>query len=254
MADTEQEQGSGQQEKSGGTRSHFLSTRNVVIGIVAIAFIGWCFAFEPVTRHFVAQDDTCLYCHFKQDYEYSVRMSFSSPHPAEPEAGQEPAACVDCHLPEGFWASAFAYTHFASITDLYGHFRDREGERSGDWIPLSAARAYRVRDRLYEYDSVTCRHCHVMSEIEPKQARGRKAHDDAVKNGDTCIACHTNMVHRFVEVRTASQMQESGEVEAGDEGLGEGLEGPETLDEGLESPDDGGAAEETEGLENLQDL
>ncbi len=252
MADTEKEQGSGQQEEGDGAGSRLLTPRNVIIGVVALAIIGWCFAFEPVTRHYVAQDDVCLYCHFKQDYDYAVRMSYTSQHPAEPEDGEPPATCVDCHLPEGFWASSFAYTHFASITDLYGHFRDRKGERAGDWIPLSAARAYRVRDRLYEYDSVTCNHCHVMAEIEPEQARGRKAHDDAVESGDTCIACHTNMVHRFVEVRTAAQMQEDGEAESGlDEGLDEGMEGLETLDEGLQSPDD---SAEPEGLEDLQEL
>jgi len=234
------------QQREGGGAGRFLTRRNtIIIGILAVAFIGWCFAFEPVTRNYVARDALCTYCHYKPDYEYSARMSYTTQHPAELKPDQKPARCVDCHLPKGFWASAFAYTHFASITDLYGHFRDRPAERAGEWLPLSAARAYRVRDRLYEYDSVTCHNCHVMSEIKPKQARGRKAHADAVKNGDTCIECHSNLVHRDVEVRTAAQMQEEGETE---EGLGE------TPDEGLDNIEDSGSSGETEGLDNLEDL
>ena len=223
----------------GGFRS--LSKRSrIIVGIIAVLLIGWCFAFEPVTRNFVAQDATCIYCHLPREYEYSVRLSYTRQHPAELKDDQKPARCVDCHLPKGFWASAFAYTHFASATDLYGHFRDRPRERSGDWIPLSAARAYRVRDRLMEYDSVTCHNCHTMSEIKPKQPRGQKAHEDAVRDNDTCVKCHTNVAHRYVEVRT--EPAAGAEEEGMDEGLDEMDEG---LDEGL---DEGGGSEEEEVL------
>lgn len=245
MSETPGQPDNGEQGKGSGP-GRFLSRRvRIIIGIVAVAFIAWCFVFEPVTRNFVAQDATCLYCHYKTDYEYAARMSFTTQHPAELKHGEKAARCVDCHLPRGFWASAFAYTHFASITDLYGHFRDRPAERAGKWIPLSAARAYRVRDRLYEYDSVTCHNCHIMSEIKPKQARGRKAHADAVKDGETCIECHANLVHRFVAVRTEAQMQDSG---AGEEGMDEGM------DEGLEGDTDsgsGGSGDSSDGLDDL---
>ena len=196
----------------------------IVGGVLLVALIGWCFAFEPVTRNVIAKDQLCIYCHLEREYLHSARLSFTKQHPAKPKEGQRIARCVDCHLPKGFWASAFAYTHFASATDLYGHFRDRVGERAGDWIPLSAARAYRVRDRLMEYDSVTCRTCHVMAEIKPKEPRGQKAHEDAVRDNDTCIKCHTNVVHRYVEVRTEAT-KTSADEEGLDEGMGDDLEG-----------------------------
>jgi nitrate/TMAO reductase-like tetraheme cytochrome c subunit len=98
-------------------------------------------------------------------------------------------------------ATTFAYTHYASATDLFGHFRDRASERAGDWIPPSAARAARVRDRLFEYDSVTCRSCHIEADIKPKRKRGQRAHAKALENRETCIECHDNLVHRYVEVR-----------------------------------------------------
>lgn len=217
----------------------------IIIGLVAVALIGWCFAFEPVTRNYIARDTLCIYCHLKREYLYTARLSFTKQHPAELKDDEKPARCVDCHLPKGFWASAFAYTHFASITDLYGHFRDRPAERAGAWIPLSAARAYRVRDRLMEHDSITCRSCHIMSEIKPKQPRGQKAHEDAVRDKDTCIKCHTSVVHRYVEVRTPAE--KAGKQESGmeEEGLDEGVENKGTE---KKAPDKGKGSEDLEVL------
>jgi nitrate/TMAO reductase-like tetraheme cytochrome c subunit len=58
-----------------------------------------------------------------------------------------------------------------------------------------------MRDRLFESDSVTCRSCHIESEIKPKRKRGQKAHAKALENKDTCIECHDNLVHRYIDVR-----------------------------------------------------
>lgn len=222
-----------------------LSKRSrIIVGVIAVLLVGWCFAYEPVTRNFVAQDKTCIYCHLPREYLHTARLSFSDPHPVEPKEDERIARCVDCHLPEGFWATTFAYTHFASITDLFGHFRDREAERAGDWIPLSAARAYRVRDRLLEYNSETCNTCHVMAEIKPKEPRGQKAHDDAVRDNQTCMECHANVVHRYVEVRTTTA--KAGDDEGMDDGLddlGEGME-EDLLDDDVS----GGEGEEMEVL------
>ena len=158
------------------------------------------FAFQPVTRSYVASEFVCSYCHLEREYDPATRMSFSTQHPLELEDGQDAAQCVDCHLPKGFLASAYMYTHIISATDMLGHFRDRQSERDGDWMPAGAARAYRVRQRLFDYDSVTCRSCHIESEIVPERARGQKAHKSALENQETCIECHDNLVHRYIEV------------------------------------------------------
>ena len=208
----------------------------IIGGIFAVALIGWCFAYEPVTRNFIAQDAVCTYCHLEREYQHTARMPFSKQHPVEPKKDDIIANCVDCHLPEGFWAATFTYTHLASITDLYGHFRDRAKERSGDWIPPSAARAYRVRDRLMEYDSAPCRVCHIEEEIKPKEPRGQKAHEDALRDKDTCAKCHANVVHRYVDVRETKVAMTGDE-----EGLDEGME--DDLDEGIEDDLDEGSEE-----------
>ena len=191
----------------------------IIISVVLILLVGSGFAFEPITRHYVTTDTICIYCHIQREYLHTSRMSYTSIHPPQkrldagvPERLKDrvPAHCADCHLPHGLIATAYAYTHYLSITDLFGYFRDRQGERAGDWIPLSAARAYRVRTRLQEYDSITCRSCHIMEEIVPESNRGKTAHKDAITNGESCIECHTNLVHRYVEVRTAETKTETG--------------------------------------------
>lgn len=180
-----------------------LSARRVVLAIVAIVavmVVVLIMGLQPVTRAYVATNAVCSYCHLEREYDFTAKLPFTSPHPAEPKDGQQAAQCADCHLPKGVVASAFMYTHILSATDLFGHFRDRAAERAGDWIPGSAARAYRVRARLFEFDSVTCRSCHIEAEIKPTRIRGQNAHKSALENNDTCIECHDNLVHRYIEV------------------------------------------------------
>jgi nitrate/TMAO reductase-like tetraheme cytochrome c subunit len=195
----------------------------IAAGLLAGLVIVFAMAFQPVTREYLATDAICAtWCHVEREYRYTARMAYTSQHPpAEriekgiPEHLRDrvPARCVDCHLPAGFVNSFYAYTHYLSITDLFGHFRDRAGERAGEWIPLSAARAYRVRAKLHDTASVTCGTCHVMEEIVPESTRGKNAHKDALTSGESCIDCHANLVHRYVEVRVAEAETED-EAEA----------------------------------------
>ncbi len=177
--------------------------RRLVLGLVAfivVVLIAFAFLFQPVTRTYVAQEAVCSYCHLEREYDPATRLSFSTQHPLELGEGQQVAQCADCHLPRGLLASTYMYTHLISATDLFGNFRDRQAERAGDWIPAGAARAYRVRQRLFENDSITCRSCHIEAEIKPKRSRGQKAHKSALENNETCITCHDNLVHRYIEV------------------------------------------------------
>lgn len=179
----------------------------IAVAVFGLAFILGLFLFEPVTRQFVANEDLCSYCHVDREYRSEARLSFSKAHPlpvaddVKTDEVSEQAACVQCHLPTGFVNSFYAYTHFASLTDLFGHFRDRMGERAGAWIPARQAAAFRVRDRLFEYDSETCRSCHIEQEIEPKRDRGKNAHKKALDEQMTCIECHYNETHQSVDLR-----------------------------------------------------
>jgi len=170
-------------------------------GIFAALIVGLAIIYEPVTRTYIAQDAFCTYCHLEWEFSPDARLTATKPHQAVADDKQSQAVCVDCHLPKGWWNTTYAYTHFLSMTDLFGHFRDRDAERAGDWIPPRAATAYRVRDRLFEYDGETCRSCHVEAEIKFTRARGENAHKLALKEDKTCIECHNNLVHRPVDVR-----------------------------------------------------
>ena len=179
----------------------FLTRRNLTVAGVAFLalFIGWNLAFEPVTRNLVATDAVCAYCHLEWEFSADTRLSATRPHPATPEGGQ--ATCIDCHLPEGYWNSVNAYLHLVSLTDLFGQFRDIDGERVGTWTPYRAKTAYRVRDQMQAHDSNTCRSCHIEEEIKPKRDRGINAHKLALEEQKTCIECHYTLVPRSVDLR-----------------------------------------------------
>ena len=174
-----------------------------LVAVGAVVVVVGLLAFEPVTRNLIAQDDLCTYCHVATEYRPEVRLSGSKFHPLSTSENylDQQARCIDCHLPSGFFSSIAAYTHFVSLTDLFGHFRYRTAERSGMWLPPRQVAAYRVRDRLFEYDSETCRGCHIEAQIEPKRERGKNAHKKALDESKTCIECHYNEKHRSVDLR-----------------------------------------------------
>ncbi|MDH3673214.1 MAG: NapC/NirT family cytochrome c [Gammaproteobacteria bacterium] len=180
-----------------------VNRKTVLIAVAVVLLVGALLVLQPVTRNLAAQDDVCGYCHVDYEYRADVRLAYSKHHPLPATEGYEDkqAHCVDCHLPTGPIDTLFAYTHFASLTDLFGHFRYRTAERAGSWLPPRQAAAYRVRDRLFEYDSPTCRLCHIEEEIEPKRERGKNAHKKALEDKQTCIECHYNETHRAVDVR-----------------------------------------------------
>lgn len=181
--------------------SKYLTRRNYTIagGILLAILIVWSLAFETVTRKVIAVDATCTYCHLKWEFSPAVRLSATRPHKATAEGGQ--ATCVDCHLPKGFLNSANAWFHFVQLTDLFGHRRAVDAEREGEYTPMRAKTAYRVRERMTTYDSAPCRTCHIESEIKPKRERGVNAHKLALDDKKTCIECHYNLVHRSVDLK-----------------------------------------------------
>ncbi len=185
-----------------GTMS--LRVMIIVGATITLLLIVLIIIFEPLTRKVIAQDATCNYCHLAWEYNPETRLTATRPHASAAEPVETQAQCVDCHLPQGWLNTTYAYAHFLSLTDLYGYRRDRESERAGDWIPPRAATAYRVRERMFENDSNTCRGCHVESEIKFKRARGVNAHKLALKENTTCIECHNNLVHRPVDVRDSA--------------------------------------------------
>ena len=173
----------------------------VVIGAITTLFLGvLVVVFEPLTRDVVSRDELCFYCHLEWEYNPKARLSWSKPMKAA-KGSDNIASCVDCHLPPGLVNSVFAYTHFLSITDLFGRVRDIKGERKGKWTPQRAKTTYRVRDRFYEYDSITCRTCHSDLRTQLESEELKEFHQSVLDEGQTCIECHYNLVHQPVDLR-----------------------------------------------------
>ncbi|MBC8337463.1 MAG: NapC/NirT family cytochrome c [Alphaproteobacteria bacterium] len=202
-----------------------FNSRNIIIfAAIVIALIVLAVGFEPVTRNVVFRDFMCFGCHQESEYAANAAPLGDSGRPitiAHPVASVKtpestPARCVECHLPPGFVGSIFAYTHVVSNTDLFGRWHSTDEKLERAWIPPTARRAFWVQDRLLETDSSTCRTCHIEAEIKPKRKRGQKAHKNALKNKETCIECHDNLVHREVPAR-AEFKTEAG-LEAGKSG------------------------------------
>ncbi len=171
----------------------------ITTAIVVAVAIGIALAFEPITRTVVASQFACLGCHTNSEYDFREANSPSKRHPATPEGGD--ALCVDCHVATGLVNSAFVFTHYLDGTDLLGRPRDIKRARFPAEVTPIGKKAYSVRDALMEYDSAPCRTCHIETEIKPKRKRGQKAHTNALKNKETCIECHYNLVHREVDLR-----------------------------------------------------
>lgn len=179
----------------------YMTRRNLAIAgsVLAVTVVAWNLAFETVTRKVVGVDAVCTSCHLTWEYTPTVRLSATRPHKATAQGGQ--ASCVDCHLPRGYLNSAYAWFHFVSLTDLLGHRRAVDLEHQGEYVAMRAKTAYRVRERLQEHDSVTCRGCHVEGKIKLNTDRGINAHKLALDEKKTCIECHYNLVHRSVDLK-----------------------------------------------------
>jgi len=177
-------------------------TAVITIVVIAVVAIGVALAFEPITRTVVASQFMCLGCHTNSEYDFREANSPSKRHPATPDGGD--AVCVDCHVARGRVNSVFVYTHYLDGTDLFGRLRERKAARFPAEVTPIGKKAYSVRDGLLEHDSAPCRTCHIESEIKPKRKRGQKAHANALKNKETCIECHYNLVHREVDLRPIS--------------------------------------------------
>lgn len=133
----------------------------------------------------------CVSCHSMNAYVYEEFMQ--SKH-YQTASGVRPE-CGDCHVSKRFWPAV--WDHMTGTHDLIAEF-------THDWTKPEvfeakrAKMAEKVRLRLVAEDSATCRTCHVMEAIKPQRARGQRAHEAAVKEGKTCIACHYNLVHKEV--------------------------------------------------------
>ncbi len=119
------------------------------------------------------------------------------------------ATCGDCHVSETLLAAW--WDHIIGLRELYA-FTIGGIDTVEEFEEERAALANRTRLGMIANDSKNCRTCHVMAAIKPERTRGQKQHEEARKEGTTCIACHYNLVHKEVplsdEVKKALGIEE----------------------------------------------
>jgi nitrate/TMAO reductase-like tetraheme cytochrome c subunit len=105
------------------------------------------------------------------------------------------AACADCHIPHRYPDKLMLKT-VSGVRDVYGHLTGVI-DTPEKFEARRAHMAQREHDRLKANDSAECRHCHTLSPaIIAKQTRAAvKEHEKALTRKQTCIECHTGLVH-----------------------------------------------------------
>jgi nitrate/TMAO reductase-like tetraheme cytochrome c subunit len=105
------------------------------------------------------------------------------------------ATCPDCHVPH-LWiykirrkiaASNELFHKIVGTVDTKEKFEAHRGEM-----------AQRVWAAMKDTDSRECRNCHSAESMNPaKQREASKVMMDGLKNGLTCIDCHTGIAHHL---------------------------------------------------------
>ncbi len=193
----------GQHEKQGGWLQRLLVCRHGKFGktICASVFLA---AVMVVGSIFVVIMDTTDYvfstmafcsttCHVMEDNVYAELKE--STH-WNTSTGVR-AKCADCHVSRRL--SFAMIDHVLGMKELFVMLTHSGLDEPGEFEKLRPASADRVRLAMIKNDSASCRGCHDMEAIKPKRIRGQNQHEDALKNGTTCIICHYNLVHKEVE-------------------------------------------------------
>ena len=137
---------------------------------------------------YLASTEFCVSCHSMEAYQY---QEYQESRHYQTSSGVRPS-CGDCHVSREFWPAV--WEHMVGLEDAIA-------EASFDWHDPATmedrrpAMAEKVRMSMLGNDSRACRTCHVMEAIQPQRARGQRAHENALESGQTCIACHYNLVH-----------------------------------------------------------
>ena len=167
-----------------------LGTLVVAGGIAGILFWGgfnWALELSNT-------ETFCISCHEMRDTVYEELKK--SPHFRNPSGVT--AICSDCHVPKE-WAYKIVRKVKATFHELPLHIMGAVNTKE----KFEARRlelAKHVWADMKRTDSRECRNCHDFSSMDlAKQSpRARGQHEDAAKEGETCIDCHKGIAHKPV--------------------------------------------------------
>jgi len=156
-----------------------------VIFMVGVIFAGLFNAGLAYTNEM----EFCVSCHTMQTpyNEYKKSLHYKN------QSGVQ-ATCSDCHVPKPFVPKMI--TKVIAAKDIYheiiGTIDTPEKFEAHRWDMAS-----RVWKKMRESDSRECRSCHEFANMDlSEQGRSaRSRHARAEEKGQTCIDCHTGIVH-----------------------------------------------------------
>jgi cytochrome c-type protein NapC len=121
------------------------------------------------------------------------------------------ARCSDCHVVHDNWIKMVGFK-VGATKELFSHFMgtvDTKEKFEAKRLEM-AKNVWALMERT---DSRECRHCHKRSAmvLEDQANRARVQHEDAEKEGKTCIDCHKGIAHKPVHKELEKEKEESGE-------------------------------------------
>lgn len=175
----------------GGDKGSCTSGRKLGLlaaGLVAgmVLMLGLIAGFEYTNR-----TEFCVSCHSMQTNYHELKQSvhFSNRSGAH-------AQCADCHIPKE-WGAKLVRKLFA-VNDVIA-----EIQGTLDTPQKYDAKRGELAERVWKYMAASgsreCVSCHSYESMNaPKQTTAaRQKHQDASKEGRTCIACHKGVAHKM---------------------------------------------------------
>jgi cytochrome c-type protein NapC len=174
-------------ENKTSTRRYAIIVLLVGVAIGIIFWGGFNTAMEATNT-----ETFCISCH---EMEANVYQELQDTVHYTNRTGVR-ATCPDCHVPKD-WVHKFVrkvratnelYHHFMGSIDTRQKFEDTRFELAQNvWRTMKAT------------DSRECRNCHNYQSMnfEKQTSRSQQRHEDAEKQGLTCIDCHKGIAHRL---------------------------------------------------------
>jgi len=182
-----------------------LYSITILFGLALLSLAG-AFTFEKVISY-TSTTEFCISCHEMRDNvyeEYKKTTHFNNASGVSP-------SCSDCHVPKGLFPTL--YRKLIAAKDVYHHLLGTI-DTPEKFEEHRLAMAKRVWEQMKASDSEECRSCHDFKNMnfDKQRKRAAKQHQNAIRDGETCIDCHKGIAHKAVH-KNLDTVDEDSELE-----------------------------------------
>jgi len=167
----------------------FIAISFLALGLISL--IG-AFAFEKVIAY-TSSTEFCISCH---EMESTVYQEYQKTTHFKNASGISPS-CSDCHVPRGLFPTLTR--KIIAAKDVY-HWVIGSINTPEKFEAQRLKMAKRVWQQMEDNDSAECRNCHDFKHMnfDKQRKRAAKQHQNAIRDGETCINCHKGIAHKAV--------------------------------------------------------